>query len=124
MRKLFFLTIVVVLALSFSGVAAQGGYDGVDPSGVTLVYWHQYTRNHGETMEALVAEFNDTNEYGITVEPVLQGNYGEIRDQMNEREQVKSLFCGFGQISPTRDRVHPASAKPGADRHRRKEADP
>ena len=56
-------------------------YEGIDPSGQTVVYWHQYSddSSQAETMAALVEEFNSSNEYGITVETIHQGSYSPIR---------------------------------------------
>ncbi|MDX2163506.1 MAG: extracellular solute-binding protein [bacterium] len=83
MRKLFLLCIMVVLALGVSAVAAQDDLSAVDPSGQTVVYWHQFSGAQLETMTALVESFNSTNEYGITVEALAQGSYGDIRELMN-----------------------------------------
>ncbi len=52
--------------------------------GVTVQFWHVY--GEGKPMEgmmALVDEFNKTNEYGITVEALDQGQYGDVEDKMN-----------------------------------------
>ncbi|MBN1565586.1 MAG: hypothetical protein JXA10_17205, partial [Anaerolineae bacterium] len=100
MRKLFMLTLIVVFALSFASVSAQDGYSDVDPSGVTLTYWHQYTRDPQlATMQALVAAFNETNEYGITVELAENGmGYGDLRDQMNAAiisGELPNLVAGY-----------------------------
>jgi ABC-type cobalt transport system substrate-binding protein len=43
MKKILFV-MVLVLMLSISFVQAQDDmYAGVDPSGQTVVYWHQYS---------------------------------------------------------------------------------
>jgi len=54
----------------------------VDPSGQTIVYWHQHSRAREEALNEIVAEFNATNEYGITVEAEFQGSYGDIFNKM------------------------------------------
>jgi hypothetical protein len=100
MRKLFLLTLIVVFALSFASVSAQDGYGGVDPSGVTLTYWHQYTRDPQlSTMQGLVAAFNESNEYGITVELAENGmGYTELREQMNGAiisGELPNLVAGY-----------------------------
>jgi multiple sugar transport system substrate-binding protein len=100
MRKLFLLTLIVVFALSIASVSAQDSYSGVDPSGVTLTYWHQYTRDPQlSTMQALVEEFNMSNEYGITVELAENGmGYGDLRDQMNAAiisGELPNLVAGY-----------------------------
>lgn len=84
MRKLLLLSCVLALVLmGIGGAAAQDKYNGVDPTGVKLTYWHQYSKTQQAAMDALVAQFNDTNEYGITVEAISQGSYNDIRSLMN-----------------------------------------
>jgi multiple sugar transport system substrate-binding protein/sn-glycerol 3-phosphate transport system substrate-binding protein len=81
------LMILLLFALGLGMAGAQGGtdYESIDPSGQTVVYWHQYTEDssQGDTMARLVEDFNSTNEYGITVEALHQGSYGPIEDLMN-----------------------------------------
>ena len=81
------LVVLMLLTLGLSLVQAQSdmSYEGVDPSGQTVVYWHQYSddSSQAETMAALVEDFNSSNEYGITVETIHQGSYGPIEDLMN-----------------------------------------
>ena len=59
--------------------------------GVTVQFWHVYSGEPGEKMQALVDEFNETNEYGITVEGFNQGNYGDIEDKVNAGIQSGDL---------------------------------
>ena len=64
----------------------------VDPSGQTVVFWHVWgTGTVGEGMQALVEEFNATNEWGITVEAVDQGRYRDAEDAMNAAIQSGDL---------------------------------
>ena len=77
---------LLLCVLSFGLVQAQNViYEGVDPSGQSVVYWHQYSDDSSQanTMSALIEEFNGSNEYGITVETIHQGSYGPIQDLMN-----------------------------------------
>ena len=97
MRKLLLFTCVAALVLSFGVVSAQD-YSGVDPSGVTLTYWHQYSEYQQAAMDALVEQFNTTNEYGITVEAISQAGYDEIRDAMNAAiisGELPNLVAGY-----------------------------
>ena len=57
-------------------------YAEVDPSGASVLYWHQHSRAREEAINALVEEFNNTNEYGITVTAEYQGGYGDIFNKM------------------------------------------
>ena len=78
-KKLFVLALLVVLVFSFGLVSAQDAdYEDVDPTGATVVYWHQWGGAQLEAMDALIAEFNETNEWGITVEGVPQGGTGDV----------------------------------------------
>ena len=79
-------------------------YEGVDPSGQTVVYWHQYSddSSQAETMAALVEEFNSSNEYGITVETIHQGSYGPIQDLMNTAilsGELPNLVAGYANAA-------------------------
>ena len=61
---------------------AKGAYTDVDPSGQTVLWWHQHTRDRQEGLDQMVQEFNDTNEWGITVIAEYAGGYQDIYDQM------------------------------------------
>lgn len=83
MRKLF-LVVLLVAVFGIVAVSAQTtDIEAVDPTGVTIVYWHQFGGAQLEAMTKLVEEFNTTNEYGITVEAVAQGNYNDIANLIN-----------------------------------------
>jgi multiple sugar transport system substrate-binding protein len=100
MKKIL-LAVVLVLMLSISFVQAQDDmYEGVDPSGQTVVYWHQYREDssQGDTIAVLIEEFNSTNEYGITIEAIHQGSYGPIEDLMNTAilsGELPNLVAGY-----------------------------
>jgi multiple sugar transport system substrate-binding protein len=85
MRKMFLFIVILALALSFTAVNAQEDLSGIDPTGATVVYWHQYSPDsaQGNTIAALIEQFNTTNEYGITVEGLHQGSYGDIQGLMD-----------------------------------------
>jgi multiple sugar transport system substrate-binding protein len=64
----------------------------VDPSGQTVTFWHVWgTGTTGEGLQALVDEFNATNEWGITVEALDQGAYNDLEDAMNAAIQSGDL---------------------------------
>jgi multiple sugar transport system substrate-binding protein/sn-glycerol 3-phosphate transport system substrate-binding protein len=79
--------------------AAEGAYAGVDPSSQTVVWWHQHSGSREEGLLELIAEFNATNEYEITVEAQNQGGYDEIRDKVNSSiaagELPAALLVGY-----------------------------
>lgn len=99
MRKVLFLVLVVVLALGVSVAAAQmTDLESVDPTGQTVVYWHQFTNVQADTMNALIDQFNSTNEYGITVQGIPQGNYNDIRNLINAgitSGELPNLAAGY-----------------------------
>jgi len=93
MTKLFVrLTILMVLLLSGALLFAEGsteeeapdavGLSGVDPSGQTITYWHQHSREREEGLAAMVERFNATNEWGITVNAEHAGSYNDIYNKM------------------------------------------
>lgn len=101
MRKAsFLLCLIVVLALGFNAVSAQDDLAGIDPSGQTVVYWHQYQNEsaQGNTIAEIIAEFNATNEYGITVEGSFQGSYGDLSTLINagiSSGELPNLVAGY-----------------------------
>ncbi len=98
----FLLVVLLSLSLGLGLALAQEdmSYEGVDPSGQTVVYWHQYSddSSQAETMSALIDDFNSTNDYGITVEGQHQGHYGTIQDLMNTAilsGELPNLVAGY-----------------------------
>jgi multiple sugar transport system substrate-binding protein len=85
MRKtLFVITLIAALALSFGAVAAQDSDLGdIDPTGVTISYWHEWDGAQGEAIDQIIANFNENNEWGITVEQNPIGSTGAVRDQIS-----------------------------------------
>jgi ABC-type glycerol-3-phosphate transport system substrate-binding protein len=77
----------------------MGAFDGIDPSGQTVVFWHPWgTGTTGEGLIAVVDDFNATNEWGITVELVDQGRHRDVEDAMNVAIQsgdVPDLVVGY-----------------------------
>jgi multiple sugar transport system substrate-binding protein/sn-glycerol 3-phosphate transport system substrate-binding protein len=79
--------------------APDGELAGVDPSGQTVVWWHNHSGSREELLNGIIAEFNSSNECGITVEGQNQGGYDEIRDKMNASiaagEAAAALIVGY-----------------------------
>ena len=64
----------------------------VDPTGQTVNFWHVWGQGlPNETMMAIVDDFNASNEWGITVNPVDQGKYGDLEDAFNAAVQSGDL---------------------------------
>jgi multiple sugar transport system substrate-binding protein/sn-glycerol 3-phosphate transport system substrate-binding protein len=79
--------IVALLAVGFS-LAAQS-LAGVDPTGATITYWYQHATSKDTAMKALIAEFNSTNPWKITVQGEYAGGYNDIYNKM-----VASIAAG------------------------------
>ena len=60
-------------------------------AGVKIQFWHVYSDSPGEGLQALVDEFNATNTYGIIVQALNQGNYGDVEDKVNAGIQSGDL---------------------------------
>jgi len=57
-------------------------WDNIVPNGQTITFWHNYTQARELALDKIVADFNATNEYGITVQAEYQGNYNDIFNKM------------------------------------------
>lgn len=99
MRKSLLLGLTAALAFSVGAVAAQDNdLSSVDPTGQTVVYWHQFSNAQQAAMDALIEKFNSTNEYGITIQATAQGNYNAVRELMNAAiisGETPNLVAGY-----------------------------
>lgn len=69
MKKSLLLFIVLGILLTFGAVSAQDDpLANIDPSGQTVIYWHEWAGTQETAMDEIIRLFNETNEYGITVE--------------------------------------------------------
>ncbi len=79
--------------------ATDGPLAGVDPRGQSIVWWHNHSGSREEGLVELIAEFNETNECGITMEAQNQGSYNDIRDKVNAStaagEAPAALVVGY-----------------------------
>ena len=65
------------------GPVSDGPFAGVDPRGQTVVWWHNHSGGREERLIAIIDQYNESNECGITLEPLNQGGYNDIRDAVN-----------------------------------------
>jgi multiple sugar transport system substrate-binding protein len=79
---LFALLALAVIAIVPAFGQELASYEDVDPTGATVVFWHQHTGGRQEQLDKLVADFNGSNEWGITVEATNQGSYDDIFQKM------------------------------------------
>lgn len=87
MKKL--LVLLMVLSIALTSVFAAGSSESTTSAtaateitaedlrnaNVTLEFWHAQTGENGVAMDMVVDLFNQTNEYGITVNATCQGGY-------------------------------------------------
>ena len=91
------LNILLVAAMVFAFVAVLGEQAPVaadmDLSGEVVTYWHVFPADdpQGEWINGLIEEFNQTNEYGITVEGYDQGTYSDVATKMTAGIQSGDL---------------------------------
>jgi len=81
--SLLLMSVMAVVALALPTFAQDFPYEDVDPSGQTIEFWHQHSGEREEQLNEIVAEFNETNEWGIEVIASNQGGYGDIFEKMN-----------------------------------------
>ena len=57
----------------------------MDLSGTTVTFWHVYGEGDSRkaVIDEIVADFNATNEYGVVVEALDQGQYTDVQDKVN-----------------------------------------
>jgi len=80
------LALVLLAPLAVAGGAAEGATKSalvdVDPTGATVVYWHQHSRAREDALNKMIAEFNSTNQWKITVKGEYAGGYSDIYNKM------------------------------------------
>jgi multiple sugar transport system substrate-binding protein len=57
-------------------------YADVDPTGQTVIFWHNHTQEREVGLNEIIDEFNQTNEWGITVQAEYAGSYNDIFNKM------------------------------------------
>jgi multiple sugar transport system substrate-binding protein len=81
------LCLLVVAGHGFAGgqteaAGTSSALADVDPSGATVTYWYQHAGSREEALQPMIQRFNDTNEWGITVNGEYQGGYRDIYNKM------------------------------------------
>ena len=91
MKRVLTIVFALLFVVSAAGVFAAGGTEttasksslaDVDPTGATVNYWFQHSGAREEALQSMIKEFNDTNEWGITVVGEYQGGYDDIYNKM------------------------------------------
>lgn len=81
-RTTIFVTLFVLL-LTVSLTGADVSIPDELPMGLTIDYWHEWDGAQAEAITLIIDDFNGSNEWGITVEQVYQGNTGGLIDQLS-----------------------------------------
>ena len=80
--KVLLATALAATSLLGVATAQTTDYEGVDPSGQQITYWHPFSDQREETLNQIVQAFNTSNEYGVTVTAAGQGDYGDLFQKM------------------------------------------
>ena len=57
-------------------------YGGLDPSAQVVTFWHSFTGSQQETLQEIIAAFNASNQWGISVRAEYQGETGDLEKKM------------------------------------------
>ncbi len=92
-KVLLLLALLLVMTLVVTSCKEKEEVAPVDVSGTTVTYWHVFPADdpQGEWINTLIDEFNQSNEYGITVEGYDQGSYNDIASKMTAGIQSGDL---------------------------------
>jgi multiple sugar transport system substrate-binding protein len=82
MRAVTLLGVLSLLAATVTATAQDRGPAGVDPRGATIVFWYQHTGPNGDAMQKMIAEFNASNPWKITVQGEYAGPYDQVYNKM------------------------------------------
>lgn len=98
MKKVLSLTLCLMLLVgmfsAFSGAALADGAPAEVTEPITITFWHDRPAGvDGDYLDACIKEFNETNEYGITVEAVYQGYLDDV--------QAKTMTAIAAKNQPT-----------------------
>lgn len=62
-----------------------------DPTGATITYWYQHNQGREAALQTMIARFNQTNAWHITVKGEYAGNYADIFNKMSAGIAAGSL---------------------------------
>ncbi|MHB8629781.1 MAG: extracellular solute-binding protein [Aggregatilineales bacterium] len=71
--------------------ATSGAYKGVDPTGAQITMWHVYTGGTKDAFDKLVAQFNQSNPWKITLTATAKGSYNTLYQAILAAIQTKTL---------------------------------
>lgn len=71
--------------------------DASEVDGTEITFWHSMGGVNGEAIDALVAKFNEENEYGITVNAQYQGEYDDSLNKLKSA-QIGNMGADLVQV--------------------------
>ncbi len=71
--------------------------DASDVDGTTISFWHSMGGVNGEALDTLVKQFNEENEYGITVDAQYQGEYDDPLNKLKSA-QIGNMGADLVQV--------------------------
>lgn len=80
-------------------LAVYGRLDVLDPGGVTAVFWHNYDGYAGRILGDIIADFNESNPYAITIQPLYWQRFNHLVDAVQtglaEGEDLPALVAAY-----------------------------
>lgn len=83
MKRYSLLVTLFVMLVAVGVTGAQVSIPDELPMGLNIDYWHEWDGAQAEAMTLIIDDFNMSNEWGISVEQVYQGNTGGLIDQLS-----------------------------------------
>ena len=80
-----------------SAAGSEESYKLGNPQGQKITFWHSMGGVNGEALTKLVDEFNQTNEFGITVEAQYQGAYDDAINKLKSA-QIGNMGADLVQV--------------------------
>ena len=71
--------------------------DASEVDGTTITFWHSMGGVNGEGLDTLVKQFNEENEYGITVDAQYQGEYDDSLNKLKSA-QIGNMGADLVQV--------------------------
>ena len=71
--------------------------DAPEVDGTTISFWHSMGGVNGEALDTLVKQFNEENEYGITVDAQYQGEYDDSLNKLKSA-QIGNMGADLVQV--------------------------